>query len=368
MPNTVVQGGAASNAQVVPNMVVFGGAGGRSNEGRLQVDGLSVGTAFNGAGVSAYVADVNNAQEVVLTASGGMGEAETGGPVLNLVPKEGGNRISGQLYGSQVTEGMVGSNYTDDLKARGLTTPGGFTRRVRLQRWHRWSDQEGSRLVVPAGAKRRLRAADPRHVRQRECLRRGSTSPDRTRPAYGAAKFQTTALRVTSQLSAKHRVTALWDEQTPCEGAGLTEDSDACRHSKQGQIICAGASPTPACSPTSAPETGGIARCGSAHSAGALDVTADQPAAVRGGLRDLHEPLGRRTDARRGSELDPHDRPVHHGCRGARTTLRARDRQSDLPRDELEHRVGTAANYRASASYLVGRHTMKVGWQGVAPR
>ena len=34
-------------------MVVFGGAGGRSNEGRLQVDGLSVGTAFNGAGVSA---------------------------------------------------------------------------------------------------------------------------------------------------------------------------------------------------------------------------------------------------------------------------------------------------------------------------
>jgi hypothetical protein len=98
MPNTVVQGGAASNAQVVPNMVVFGGAGGRSNEGRLQVDGLSVGTAFNGAGVSAYVADVNNAQEVVLTASGGMGESETGGPVLNLVPKEGGNRLSGQLY------------------------------------------------------------------------------------------------------------------------------------------------------------------------------------------------------------------------------------------------------------------------------
>src|SRR5262245_64106453 len=126
MPNTVVQGGAASNAQVVPNMVVFGGAGGRSNEGRLQVDGLSVGTAFNGAGVSAYVADVNNAQEVVLTASGGMGESETGGPVLNLVPKEGGNRLSGQFYVSKVSEGMVGSNYTEDLKSHGLTSTGGF--------------------------------------------------------------------------------------------------------------------------------------------------------------------------------------------------------------------------------------------------
>ena len=76
--------------------------------GRLQVDGLSVGTAFNGAGVSAYVADVNNAQEVVLTASGGMGEAETGGPVLNLVPE--GRRQQAQrpaLCLAVVTEGMV---------------------------------------------------------------------------------------------------------------------------------------------------------------------------------------------------------------------------------------------------------------------
>jgi len=126
MPNTVTQGGAASNAQVAPNMVVFGGAGGRANEGRLQMDGISVGTAFNGAGVSAYVADVNNAQEIVLTSSGGLGEAEVGGPTLNIVPKEGGNQLTGQLYFSQVTEGMVGSNYTQELQDRGLSTPGAF--------------------------------------------------------------------------------------------------------------------------------------------------------------------------------------------------------------------------------------------------
>ena len=56
---------------------------------------------------------MNNAQEVVLTASGGMGEAEAGGPTLNIVPKEGGNRISGQrLRLGRVTEGMIGSNFT----------------------------------------------------------------------------------------------------------------------------------------------------------------------------------------------------------------------------------------------------------------
>src|SRR5499427_2761337 len=45
MPNTVVATGAASDVQVVPGMVVFGGAGGRVNEGRLQLDGISVGSA-----------------------------------------------------------------------------------------------------------------------------------------------------------------------------------------------------------------------------------------------------------------------------------------------------------------------------------
>ena len=129
MPNTVVAGGAASDVQVVPGMVVFGSAGGRGNEGRLQVDGLSVGSAFNGAGVSSYIPDVGNAQEITMTTSGGLGEAEVGGPALNIVPKTGGNSIKGGFYASGVTRGMVGSNYTQDLKDRGLPDAGQPTRR-----------------------------------------------------------------------------------------------------------------------------------------------------------------------------------------------------------------------------------------------
>ena len=128
MPNTVVAGGAASDVQVVPGMVVFGSAGGRGNEGRLQVDGLSVGSAFNGAGVSSYIPDVGNAQEIAMTTSGGLGEAEVGGPALNIVPKTGGNSVKGSFYASGVTEGMIGTNYTQELKDRGLTTPGANTK------------------------------------------------------------------------------------------------------------------------------------------------------------------------------------------------------------------------------------------------
>ena len=124
MPNAVAAGGAASDVQTVPGMVVFGGAGGRGNEGRLQLDGLSVGSAFNGAGVSAYIPDIGNAAEISMVSSGGLGEAEVGGPTMNIVPKEGGNTIAGSFYAAATSEGMVGSNYSQSLKDRGLTTPG----------------------------------------------------------------------------------------------------------------------------------------------------------------------------------------------------------------------------------------------------
>src|SRR6185503_10465601 len=58
------------------------------------------------------------------TTSGGLGEAEVGGPTLSIIPKSGGNTIAGNAYLSGVGGGMVGSNYTDRLKNLGLTTPG----------------------------------------------------------------------------------------------------------------------------------------------------------------------------------------------------------------------------------------------------
>ena len=92
--------------------------GRRNNEARLQVDGLNTGAAFNGGGVSSYVADIGNAQEISITTSGGMGEAEVGGPSFSIVPKTGGNTIKGTFYRFVVTSGMVGNNYTDDAEGR----------------------------------------------------------------------------------------------------------------------------------------------------------------------------------------------------------------------------------------------------------
>src|SRR5262245_26615470 len=124
IPGIVTIGGGPTDIQVTPQMTVFGGAGGRNNEGRMQVDGLNAGAGLGGSGVSTYVADISNAQEVVTTTSGGLGESEVGGPSLSIIPKSGGNTVRGAAYISGVPKAWVNSNYTPELQALGLTVPG----------------------------------------------------------------------------------------------------------------------------------------------------------------------------------------------------------------------------------------------------
>ena len=100
IPSMVQSGGNNVNVQLQPGMVVFGGRGGRSNEGRLQLDGLNTGASVNGGGVSGYTADVQNAAEITMAPSGGLGENEVGGPAMNIVPRTGGNTFKFYTYAS----------------------------------------------------------------------------------------------------------------------------------------------------------------------------------------------------------------------------------------------------------------------------
>jgi hypothetical protein len=214
MPNTVTQAGSSADVQTAPGMVVFGGSGGRSNEGRLNIDGISVGSAFNGAGVSSYIADVGNAREITMVASGGLGEAENGGPSLNVVPKEGGNSFHGSAYLSAVSQGMVGSNYSQTLKDRGLTVPGEL-RQVwdytgafggPLLKNRLWffstAREEGSERGV-AGMFANKNAGNPAKF---------TYEPDTTRPAVLAASYRIYTTRFTSQLTPRNKASFYWDE------------------------------------------------------------------------------------------------------------------------------------------------------------
>jgi len=94
---------------------VFQIHGGRRNEGQVLVDGMNGG--YQGMGVSGYVPEVGNAQEVVFSLSGGLGEATTGGPQMNIVTKQGGNQFAGGFFISGTGDALQGTN----LEGSGLT-------------------------------------------------------------------------------------------------------------------------------------------------------------------------------------------------------------------------------------------------------
>src|SRR5688572_20185107 len=59
--------GGALNIDLSPAMRIFTSHRGRGNGGRVQVDGLNVGAAFNRGGVSGFIMDTANAQELQVT-------------------------------------------------------------------------------------------------------------------------------------------------------------------------------------------------------------------------------------------------------------------------------------------------------------
>jgi hypothetical protein len=113
-----------------PTMTFFNAHSSASNstsvagEGRMTVNGMTIAAARSG-GVSSYVYDTANAQEAAITVGGGLGENDIGGPVMNLVPKTGGNTFAGTGFYNGAGNWSRGNNLTDDLRAIGLTqTPG----------------------------------------------------------------------------------------------------------------------------------------------------------------------------------------------------------------------------------------------------
>lgn len=239
IPGIVTQAGASADIQVTPQMTVFGGMGGRGNEGRMQVDGLNTGAALNGGGVSTYVADIANAAEVVTTTSGGMGEAEVGGPSISIVPRSGGNKVAGSIYLSGVPDGWVQSNYSDSLRQRGLSTPGQLIKQwdftggvggpiIKDRIWFYATARDvGQHRTIP-GIFPNLNAGDPT---------KWEYLPDTTREARGAESFQLLSQRFTIQATPKNKFNVHLDWQMPCNGAAAAGGTGCRNQPESGAVV-----------------------------------------------------------------------------------------------------------------------------------
>jgi len=303
--------------------------GGPQTEGRVMVDGMNAGAARGGAGVSNYQVDVANAQELTYTLSGGLGEAETGGPTMNVVPRTGGNIFTGSLFFSGANSAMQGSNLTRELRDAGLRDPnelikaweangaiGGPIIRDRL--WFFLSTKRQITRLYVSGMYYNENDGNPNAW---------TYEPDLSRRAIYDGTWTNVPLRLTWQATPRNKFNIFWDEQKmclECEAGG---------------------------SPTVAPEASG----------GTWDTD----------FQRFHQitwtsPLTSRLLAEAGYS---HVRTKYGRQNRNADLIPVTDQGGIIP--GLTYRSGgwlrnltTTPRWRAAVSYVTGAHSMKVGYEG----
>ncbi len=338
IPSMVQSGGNNVNVQLQPGMVVFGGRGGRSNEGRLQLDGLNTGASVNGGGVSGYTADVQNAAEITMSPSGGLGENEVGGPAMNIVPRTGGNSFKFYTYASFTGDKLQASNFTPELAAV-LRAPGAQNRLwdvsgssggpiVKDRMWFFTTLRHRGNYQDVVGMYYNANAGDPA---------KWLYQADTNRPAVSQSHTPIQPLaRVTIQASQRNKFNLFWDEQ------------------KSGNNCGAGSS-------TASPET---ATCSAGEFQRVQQATWTSTATSRllleAGIGTYLSDWGGKERVGNNRDLINITEQCTAGCanNGGIPNLQYHGQAS-----WLTAWIG-AHTWRASASYVTGGNSMKVGYAG----
>src|SRR5688500_1357284 len=240
VPGIVVNDGALAAS---PTMTFFAARGGPINEGRMAINGMTIAAPFNGGGVSTYILDSVNVDEVVVSVAGGLGESDIGGPMMNLVPRSGGNQFRGSAFVNNAGDWSRGDNLNDELRAVGLReTPGiinsydasvsygGPIKRDRL-----WFFGSYRSLETAAAVPGIIYNANSFDASRWDWVADPSVT---LRQLQGRESY---IGRFTAQVSSKHRVTYNHEYQRRCEGSTLRIESDSGCNSRGADWVAVGA-------------------------------------------------------------------------------------------------------------------------------
>jgi hypothetical protein len=216
------------------NDPTFGGADRTVNlqQGRVLVDGVVVNggaTLVIGGLTNGFTADIAAAQEVNIQLSGHLGESETGGASINIVPRTGGNRFAG-MWNTTYTRDSWFDRNTDNYRTGCNTTPpgvcvpalfqavrfdydyggslGGPIRRDRLWFYTQGRDQGIQKLPVGVDFWPNLHEGKWGYNYQ----------PDRSKPRVEYRNmWRNISTRLTYQATDKNKFNIYWDEQDFCQ-------------------------------------------------------------------------------------------------------------------------------------------------------
>jgi len=376
----LVPGVVAGDGQVQlrPTMLLFTAHGGNAEDGRLTVDGINTGASRGGAGVSGYIPDMQNTAEITFTISGNLGEAETGGPSMTVVPKSGSNALNGSFFISGLNDSMQGTNF-DAQQLSVLAAPakslllrdyqvsvGGPIKKDRM--WYFFNHRRVDFADAQPGIFANKNAGDPTKF---------SYVPDFSRQGRIDQKRKIFALRLTMQLTPKNKLSLFWDEQPQCSGAAYpgTEDS-GCMSNKDGWIYGGsqangffGAGPN-------SPETGDYASTHQKVQQVKYTAPTTNKLLLEAGFGTYisqwgytERPGNPTKDLVRAQEaqaqiFDRSGNRVPASCDGCLTVGgNLKYRSSNWPTGYI-----FAHTWNAAASYVTGAHNMKFGYQGAFHR
>ncbi len=356
--------GAALNPS--PQLVFFFARGGPVGEGRFNMSGMPVSNAFAGGGGSSLVYDTVNVDEIAFTIAGGMGESDIGGPVLNIVPRSGGNTFQGQAFVNFSNDRLRGDNLTPELTAPPpgpnlRETPGIITAYdtnisyggpiVRDRLWFFGSYRKLNTETASPGL---VGNANAFNLSRWDWVRDDSLNG---RLSAGRSMY---IGRVTAQVAKSHRVSVNYEYQQRCDGSPLAAETDGC-HTRGANWVAVAAGGT------TSPEA----------SNNYLDV----PYSVLQGR--WTNPLTNRLLLEAGATYFsyehaggflslPPDGIFDIGVTETSTAINPATGAQYAPRSNYvyravsEYREDTASpnNWNASLSYVTGSHSMKVGYQG----
>jgi hypothetical protein len=348
-----------------PTMTFFAARGGPINEGRMAINGMTIAAPFNGGGVSTYILDSINVDEVVVSVGGGLGETDIGGPIMNLVPRAGGNAFRGQGFVNNAGDWSRGNNLTDELRAVGINeTPGiinsydasvsygGPIRRDRL--WFFGSYRSLNTAAAVPGIVYNANAYD---ASRWDWVGDPSVT---LRTLQGRESY---IGRITAQVSSKHRVTYNHEYQRRCEGSTLKIETDSGCNRRSADWVAVGAG-----NALISPEANNLYFGNLPYHVNQAVWTAPMTNKIlleagftrfmfRGGTTGRPAPDGI-TDLIQVTEQSTAINPA--------TGLPYAPRANYVYRGVANYNPNYANpnSWRASASYVTGSHEMKVGYQG----
>jgi len=192
----------------------FPGSGGfivhnsRASDNRMTIEGMPFSSLIGEIAAANKGQFINQlmVEETAIQTSGGSAEYQTGGVYMNIVQKSGGNAFQTTFAVNGTGSDLQSSNLNDELRGRGVTTPpnvkkvydvggavGGPIRRDRL--WfitaHRWW---GTQNTVPGSY---YNATQGTRFYTR----------DLSRPAFTDLPHRDSSVRLTWQISEKHKLT-----------------------------------------------------------------------------------------------------------------------------------------------------------------